>query len=111
MVDWNNGKPNARLWVLKLVHDNFRPGDKIAEMDLSGQAYVAGLAVVTKQGKHKLLLVNERDRNVELSIPGAARGQLDCVDVITGFQSPASEKLSSDGLTLHGFSVAVVSLP
>lgn len=111
MVEWNHGKPNARLWVLKLLHGNFGPGDKIVEMDLSGQAYVAGLAVVTKQGKHKLLLVNKRDRNVDLSIPGATGAQLDYVDVTTGFQPPVSKKLDSDHVTLHGFSVAVVTLP
>jgi hypothetical protein len=111
MVNWNDGKPNARLWVLKLLHDNFGPGDKIVEMDVSGQSYVTGLAVVTKQGKRKVLLVNKRDRNVDLSIPGAAGGQLDYVDVTTGFQLPASAKLNSNSLTLHGFSVAVLNLP
>ena len=99
------------MWVLKLLHDNFGPGDKIVEMDVSGQSYVTGLAVVTKQGKRKLLLVNKRDRNVDLSIPGAAGGQLDYVDVTTGFQLPASAKLNSNSLTLHGFSVAVLNLP
>jgi hypothetical protein len=110
MVDWNNGKPNARYWVLKLLRDNFAPGDKIVEI-ASEHPSVAGLAVVTKQGKRRLLLVNERDRNFELSIPGVAGGRLDYVDVTTGFQPPASAKLDSDRLTLHGFSVAVVSLP
>jgi hypothetical protein len=112
MVDWNNGKPNARLWVLKLLHDNFAPGDKIVDMAFApGDPYVTGLAVVTKQGKHRILLVNKRDRDFHLSIPGAAGGQLDSVDVTTGFQPPASAKLSSDSVTLHGFSVAVLTLP
>src|SRR5437899_329141 len=77
MVDWNNGNPNARLWVLKLVHDNFGPGDKIVEIAPVGPAapdsvYVTGLAVVTKAGRRKMLLVNKRDRNLNLSIAGAA---------------------------------------
>src|SRR5205085_11052383 len=29
MVDCNNGKPNARYWVLKLLHDNFAAGDNL----------------------------------------------------------------------------------
>jgi hypothetical protein len=29
MVDWTNGKPNARYWVLKLVKNNFGPGDTL----------------------------------------------------------------------------------
>lgn len=112
MVDWNNGKPNPRLWVLKLLHDNFAPGDKIVEFAFApADPYVSGLAVVTKQGKRKMLLVNKRDRNFDLSIPGSSGGQLDYVDVTTGFQPPAFTKLSSDSLALHGFSVAVLTLP
>ena len=26
MINWKTGKPNARYWVLKLIHDQFRPG-------------------------------------------------------------------------------------
>lgn len=110
MVDWSNGKPNARLWVLKLLHDNFGPGDKIVEI-AAAHPYVQGLAVVTKQGRRRMLLVNKRDRNFQLSILGATGGQLDCVDVTTGLQPPSTAKLTSDNLTLHGFSVAVLTLP
>jgi Glycosyl hydrolases family 39 len=112
MVDWNNGKPNARWRVLKLLHDNFAPGDKIVDMAFAPEnPYVAGLAIVTEQGKHRILLVNKRDRNLDLSIPGAAGSQLDYVDVTTRFQPPASTPLGSNILTLHGFSVAVLRLP
>ena len=31
MVDWATGQPNARYWVLKLLHDNFGPGDKLMD--------------------------------------------------------------------------------
>src|SRR6266480_4331295 len=116
MVDWNNGKPNARLWVLKLLHDNFGPGDKIMEIAPASPSapdhpYLTGLAVVTKAGKRKMLLVNKRDRNLDLSIAGAAGGRFDYVDVTTGFQPPASTKLASDKLMIHGFSVGVLTFP
>src|SRR5437879_7257755 len=64
MVDWNNGKPNARMWVLKLLHDHFGPGDKIVEIAFDNP-YLTGLAVVTKAGRRKMLLVNKRDRNLD----------------------------------------------
>lgn len=112
MVDWRDGKPNARMWVLRLLHDNFGPGDKIVKIVPPSQIpYIDGLAVITKQGKRKVLLVNQRDRSFDLSVPGANGGQLDFVDVNTGLQPPASTKLTSDNLTLHGFSVAVLTLP
>src|SRR2546430_16930876 len=116
MVDWNNGKPNARLWALKLLHDNFGPGDKIAEIAPSSppapeQPYVTTLAVVTRAGKRNRLLVNRLDRNLDLSIAGAAGGRFDHVDVRTGFQPSASTKLASDKLMIHGFSVGGLTFP
>ena len=110
MVDWNNGKPNARVWALKLLHDNFGPGDKIVEAAVDNP-YFTGLAVVTKAGKRKMLLVNKRDRNLDLALDGVAGSRLDYVDVTTGFQPPASVKLDSDKLTIHGFSVGVLIFP
>jgi len=116
MVDWNTGKPNARLWVLKLLRDNFGPGDKLVELEpfspfMSSNPYVYSLAVVTQNGKRRILLVNKRDRPFEIFVPGATGGQEDYVDKSTAFDAPASAKLTSDKLTLNGFSVAVVTLP
>ena len=31
MIDWKTGEPNARYWVLKLLHDNLGPGDKLMD--------------------------------------------------------------------------------
>jgi hypothetical protein len=116
MVDWKDGKPNARLWVLRLLHDNFGPGDKLVEIapfssSAPAQPYIYSLALVNKQGKRKILLVNKRDRDFGVSVVGAAGGQLEAVDVTTGFKPPTAAKLASDEFTLHGFSVAVVTLP
>jgi hypothetical protein len=110
MVDWNTGNPNARYWVLKLLHDNFEPGDRLVETN-SSSPFVYWLGVVTRDGKHRLLLVNKRDRRFEVSIPGASGGQQEYVDQTTALQPAASAKLAGDSVTLGGFSVAVVTLP
>ena len=116
MVDWNNGKPNARYWVLKLLHDNFAAGDKLVEIEpfspfAANHPYVYSLAFATHDGKRRVLLVNKRDRTFDVSIPGANGGQLDYVDQTTGFQPPANAKLTVDTVKLGGFSVAIVTLP
>jgi len=112
MVDWNNGKPNARYWVLKLLHDNFEPGDKLVDAETGlGQPYVYALGFVTQGSKKKLLLINKRNREFDLSLAGATGGQIDWVDRTTGFHPPASAKLASDSIRLSGYSVAVVKLP
>lgn len=116
MVNWKDGKPNARLWTLKLLRDNFGPGDKLVEIapfssSAQGRNYIYSLAVVDRLGKRKLLLVNKRDRDFAVSIPGATGGQLEAVDVTTGAQPPSKATLDSDQFTIHGFSVAAVTLP
>jgi len=113
MVDWNDGKPNARFWVLKLLHDNFGAGDKLVEIEegTPNNPYVYSLAFATHDGKRRVLLVNKRDRTFDASVAGASGGQVDYVDQTSGFQPPASAKLSSDTVKLAGFSVAVVTLP
>ncbi len=113
MVDWNNGQPNARYWVLKLLHDNFAAGDRLVEIEpfAPNDAYVYSLAFLTHEGKRRVLLVNKRDRSFDVTIAGAHGGQLDYVDQTTGFQPPATVKLSRDPVKLAGYSVAVVTLP
>ncbi len=116
MVDWNDGKPNARFWVLKLLHDNFHAGDKVVEIGpvspfAPNHPHVYSLAFVTQAGKKRVLLVNKRDRPFEVSIANAHGGQVEVVDQTTAFQPPASSKLDGDKITLGGFSVAAVTLP
>jgi len=110
MVDWDTGQPNARYWVLKLLHDNFGPGDKLVDTS-SGISYVYAQGFVTRDGKRKLLLVNQRDRDFDLLIPGGSGAEAVCVDQTTGFQPPATSHLNADQTTLHGLGVAVVTLP
>jgi hypothetical protein len=116
MVDWNTGKPNARYWTLKLLKDSFGPGDKVVDVApispfSPAHPYVYSLAVVTKQGRKRLLLVNKRDRPFEVSIAGANGGEVAYVDQTTAMNPPASAKLDGDKLKLSGFEVAVVTLP
>jgi Glycosyl hydrolases family 39 len=116
MVDWNDGKPNARFWVLKLLHDHFGPGDKQVEIESPNpnaptNPYVYYLAFVTRDGKRRVLLVNKRDRKFEVTVAGANGGQTEYVDQTTGFRPPATAKLNSETLSLGGYSVAVVTLP
>jgi Glycosyl hydrolases family 39 len=109
MVNWNTGQPNARFWTVKLLHDNFGPGDKLARSEVS-VPYVYVQAFETPDGRRELLLVNERNRSINIAVPGGAGGEEEYVDQTTGEHPPASAGLSSDRLTLHGFGVAVVTL-
>ncbi len=108
MVDWNTGAPNARFRVLQLLKANFQPGDKLVKTS-SGSPYVYALGAIAAGGGRKLLLVNKRDRDIELTLPGKA-SEVQYVDQRTKAAPPSRESLSSDRLTLHGLGVAVVTL-
>lgn len=110
MLDWNTGQPNARYWVLKLLKDNFQPQDQIVETK-SSTPYVFAQGFVTPHGIHKLLLVNKRERDLELNVAGAKGGDLQRVDQTTGSSPPVTSTLQSDTVNLHGLSVTVVTFP
>jgi hypothetical protein len=109
MVDWETGQPNARFWVLKVLHDNFGPGDKLVDTD-SSVPYVYAQAFVTPEGKRKILLLNKRNRAFDVALPGAEGAQVQIVDQATSFQPPASSTLTGNQITLGGFAVAAVTL-
>jgi hypothetical protein len=110
ILDWDTGQPNARYRVLKLITDNFHPGDKLVDTQTSG-GEVLTQAFVSPRGERKILIVNKRDRTFQFAMPEARGGTLEVVDQTTGANPPASSRLDGDGFTLGGLGVAVVSLP
>ncbi len=107
MVDWSTGAPNARFRVLELLKDNFAPGDTVVAVS-SGTPYVYALGFITPAGKRKLLLVNKRDREIELKLPEPA-WEIQFVDQTTQGQPPTTEPLNGAAVKLRGLSVAVLT--
>ena len=110
MMDWNNGKPNARYWVLKLIKDTFHPGDKLVETKLSADTTdIAAQGFVTPAG-NKLLVVNKRNRDVNVALPaGASKVALSTVDEKTGDGPARTSELTGTSFTASPFSVTVMS--
>ncbi|MGI8960316.1 MAG: glycosyl hydrolase family 39 [Bryobacteraceae bacterium] len=108
MVDWNTGAPNARYRILELLKNNFGPGNKIVETK-SDSPYVYALGYIDGDGKHKLLLVNKRDRDFELALPQAAN-EIQFVDQTTANEPPGKQQLTTNKVTLRGLGVAIVTL-
>jgi hypothetical protein len=109
MIDWKNGKPNARYWVLKLIEDNFHPGDVMVKTTADPGPAVAVQGFVTTKGK-KLLLVNKSNRTVEVQMPAGIAGcSLETVDESTGEGPARLSQQSGSSLELAPFAVAVAS--
>ncbi len=122
MVHWRTGIPNARYWVLKLIRDNFEPGDKLVESGVSFEdpkianspptpQYVFGQSFIAKNGKKKILVVNKRDRPFDVIIANSDGAGIEYVDQVTASKPPAKATVKGDRFTLNGFGVAVVTLP
>ena len=107
MINWKNGKPNARYWVLKMIIDNFHPGDRLVWTTASARS-IAAQAFITTDAR-KLLLINKRYRSVEVSLPktfNVSKGWI--VDEATG-DEPAQEITPvGNQLLLPPFAVAVI---
>jgi len=109
MLDGNTGEPNVRYWTLKLLRDNFAPGDQLVETAVT-VPNIYGQAWLGKDGKRRLLLVNRRNRNVTVTLP-QADGKIQSISQSSGSRPPASRPLEGDKLSLPGFDVAVVTFP
>ncbi len=114
MIDWTNGKPNARFTVLQLLKNNFGPGDNLVDTTIKSNGSLAESDAVDAQafvrdGHRKLLLINERNREVTVELPkeclGAAIQTVGGTSPDTLMQNVADVKVR-----LLPFSVSVVAL-
>jgi hypothetical protein len=108
MMNWEDNRPNARYWVLKLIRDSVGPGDRLVETKLGGEGAenLSAQAYATASGR-RLLLVNKRDWAAEVPV-AAAQGAL-TVDVRSGEGPARSVAVASGKVRLEPFSVTVVS--
>jgi hypothetical protein len=111
MMNWDNGNPNARYWVLRLLKENFGPGDVLMKTTVKGKGgHVVAQGIKTKQGR-KILLINKHNTEVHVLLPAeASNSNIKQVDVVTGENPPAQTVLSGNSLILKPFSVAVVDV-
>jgi hypothetical protein len=108
MMDWTTNKPNARFWVLKLIHDSFHPGEWMVETSIN-LTDVAAQGIVTAGGR-KVMLVNKRNRVIDVQIPDGSHASALTVDKQSGEEPARSVKPGAGGiLRLEPFSVTVVS--
>ena len=113
MMNWENGKPNARYWTLKMLIDNFGPGDKMvetnpfvmAELDYAAQAYI------TPKGK-KVLMLNKRKFPVNIKLPANFKGAtLTTVDETSGEGPAKTSVITTDVIEMLPSAVSVITLP
>ncbi len=109
MMDWTNGKPNARFLVLALLKNNFHPGDRLVASAASPMSQIECQLFVTPSGK-KLLIVNRANNAVDVTLPAEVNsGSLATVDEVSGDDQARLSEQSGNTLQLRPFSVAVLT--
>jgi len=112
MMNGISGKPNARYWVLKMIKDNFSPGDSLAETNAwaPADADYTAQGFVSAQGK-KVLILNKRNKTISIKVPAEFKAaKLNIVDIASGEKEPVQTKLNGNIIEMQPFAVAVVSL-
>jgi hypothetical protein len=71
--------------------------------------YVFTQGFISSNGKKKILLVNKRDRVVDIAFPDGKDAQVEYVDQTTGFDPPRKAVMQRDHVPLPGLAVAVVT--
>jgi hypothetical protein len=112
MINYQNNKPNARFWVLKMIKDNIKAGDKLVETsiaanngdDIAGQGFTNG-------NSKKVLILNKRNKTVQLKVPPEFKGaKISTIDERSGDDAPVQSVISGDAIELKPFGVCLVTL-
>jgi hypothetical protein len=112
MMDWESGRPNARYWVLWLIHQHFNSGDSLVEtvFKKDGSRGLIAQSFITKKGK-KILLINTGPTEISFVIPSLAQGGwITSVDTASGEAEPQTLSVADFGISLKPFAVAVIQL-
>ena len=109
MMNWQTNQPNARFWVLKLLKDSFHPGDTLVDTALNNRdaSNLSAQAFITSSG-HSLLLVNRRNRVVEVALPDADKASALTVDEQTGDGPERVVRPAGGKIKIEPFGVMVV---
>lgn len=112
MIDYNNGKPNARYWVLKLIKDNFHPGDKLVttSVQASQDADPPVVQAFLTPKRRALLVVNRANDEKSIVVPAEFNAATYAtVDESTGDEPPRMGKITGRDLTVAPFAVTVLT--
>jgi len=108
LLDWTMGLPNARYYALKLLIDNLKLGDRLADGGLN-TADLYALPILTRDRRRKVLFVNKTPHDVYVQFAGDTVQEQQYVDMTApGIQD--RENVASNRFVLHAFAVMFVRL-
>jgi hypothetical protein len=112
MVNYENNKPNARFWVLKLIKDNIKAGSTLVKSTIDenngGDIVAQGF---TDQGSRKVLLLNKRNKTIQIKLPVEFKGaKVNTIDETSGDAAAIESELSGETVEMKPFAVKLIVL-
>lgn len=113
MINYLNNKPNARYWVLKLIKNNIQAGSILVKTDVqdnNGDDILAQ-GFITINNKKVVLLLNKRNKNINLKLPVEFKGSnISTVDGTSGDAEAIMTRVDSETITMSPFAVKLIEL-
>lgn len=112
LINYENNKPNARYWVLKLIRDNIHSGCSIISTAIDGNTGDDLLAQgFIDHGVKKILLINKRNKTASIKLPAAYTGaKISTIDGVSGDNAAIGSIVKDQTLQLNPFSVHLIVL-
>lgn len=110
LVDWTTGKPTARLRVLELLEQYFKPGIELMQTNTSAEGLLHAQAFVDEQDRENVLLVNKGNQTLEVLLEGAHPGIVRVVDLSSGGGPWRTEHIRGPSVLIPGYATAIVTV-
>jgi hypothetical protein len=110
MINYENSKPNARFWVLKMIKDNISSGSTLVRTNIDAnngediviQGFISG-------GVKKVLLLNKRNKSISLKLSDEFKGaKVSTIDEASGDDAAIQSVVNDDAIELKPFAVKLI---
>jgi hypothetical protein len=112
MINYQNNKPNARYWVLKLIKDNIKQGSTLVKTNVdanSGDDIVA--QGFTDAGTKKVLILNKRNKATNIKLPAGFKGaKMYTIDAASGDEPAVTAVVNANTVEMQPFAVKLIVL-
>jgi len=108
ILNWTTGAGTARYWGLKLMIDNFAPGDQLVATYADMETSVFCQAYVSLRGDKRLLLVNRVNAPAFVFVEGSLGATAWFIDDSTGESPARSVLIVNTTILIPRYAMAVV---
>ena len=114
LLNWTTGEGTGKFWTSKLLIETADIDSDQAVVTQTtdvGEKNVFSQAFIGKNSRRWVLIINKRNANIDVFLPGCTGGTMKIVNEASGFGPATEVTLTLSRITLSPFAVAVVHMP